>query len=154
MSCGEYSLLGVPSCKTLLTNFKLLICALGTLATEFGPTSPSHGEEHDLKASDRRRVVQAQQYFIASQKRLGVCLGQRGILEAQCFFYCGVYLSTIMQPEAAWSMFLQALACCQGFRCLAEAGLDVGSSSPPEHELYSTNIAEESTYWTCLKSEM
>ncbi|KAG4439842.1 hypothetical protein IFR05_004691 [Cadophora sp. M221] len=132
----------------------LLICALGTLATEFGPTSPTHGEVHDLKASDRRRVAQAQQYFAASQKRLGVCLGKRGILEAQCFFYCGVYLSTMMRPESAWSMFLQALACCQGFRCLAQAGLDVGSSSPPDHVLDSIAVAEESTYWTCLKSEI
>ncbi|KAL5329048.1 hypothetical protein ACEPPN_002557 [Leptodophora sp. 'Broadleaf-Isolate-01'] len=88
----------------------LLICALGILATEFGPTSPSHGEEHDLKASDRRRVAQAQQYFAASQKRLGVCLGKRG--------------------------------------------LDVGSSSPPDRELDSVAVAEESTYWTCLKSEI
>ncbi|KAH7342785.1 hypothetical protein BKA65DRAFT_537985 [Rhexocercosporidium sp. MPI-PUGE-AT-0058] len=132
----------------------LLICALGTLATEFGSTSPCLGEEHDLKASDRRRVAQAQQYFAASQKRLGVCLGKRGILEAQCFFYCGVYLSTMMQPEAAWSMFLQALTCCQGFRCLVEAGLDAGYSSPPELELDSLAVAEESTYWTCLKSEI
>ncbi|KAG4422949.1 hypothetical protein IFR04_003861 [Cadophora malorum] len=132
----------------------LLVCALGTLATEFGPASPGQVEERDLKASDRRRVAQAQPYFAAAQKRLGVCLGRRGILEAQCFFYCGVYLSTMMQPEAAWSMFLQALACCQGFRCLAEAGLDIGSSSPPDYELDSVTVAEESTYWTCLKSEI
>lgn len=130
---------------------KLLICALGTLSAGFGPCTPIN---EDAKESDRDRVVKARQYFSSAQKRLGVCLGKRGVLEAQCFFYCGVYHATIMQPDAAWSMFLQALACCQSFSCLYQTGPEEHSPLASEPALTSTAMSEECTYWTCLKSEL
>lgn len=112
-----------------------------------------HQDDHISKEDTLRDKAQAQYYFVAAQKRLTACLGKRGILEAQCFFYSGVYLATIMQPAAAWSMFLQAKASCQSFGWFTEVlsrEEDPGSASKRN----KTWVAEECTYWTCWKSEM
>ena len=139
-----------------LINKQLLICALGSLATDFGPPTRDEdggsGETDDQEA--KKCIAEAQQYFAAAQKRVGICLGKLGILEAQCFFYCGVYHVTMMQPEAAWTMFLQALASCQNFQCLTPTESEDNHSPEVEFEGNSLAVAEECTYWTCLKSEL
>jgi hypothetical protein len=119
----------------------LLIYALGSIASPFNSSwSP------DLTSLGR-----ANSYFNASQKRIGTLLGRGGVLEAQCFFFSGVYLMSALQPIHAWRHFVQALACCQEFD-FASQSLAVHSNTisdapkgPP---------AEESVYWTCWKSEL
>jgi hypothetical protein len=119
----------------------LLIYALGSIASSFDGTS-------SCKSSNLRR---ANSYFNASQKRIGPLLERGGVLEAQCFFFSGVYLMCVFQPVHAWRLFVQALACCQEFDFAAqsfEVSLNTtsrASKGPPE---------EESVYWTCWKSEL
>jgi hypothetical protein len=137
--------------KSFDMNWQLLICALGTISTDFGRESGLVGSASFDGGS--RPNLQAQQYFSAAQKRLTSCLGRRGILEAQCFFYSGVYLATTLQPEAAWSMFLQAKTCCQSFGYFTQdrPRAEDFDSVLTRNESW---VAEECTYWTCLKSEM
>lgn len=118
----------------------LIIYALGTIASCFGNSSSSPAN-----------LGRATSYFNASQKRIGTLLGRGGTLEAQCFFFSGVFLMSAMQPIHAWRNFVQALACCQEFE-FAKQSLSSESSS----NLESTGgpTAEESVYWTCWKSEL
>ena len=118
----------------------LLVYALGSIASSFNNAS----------LSDSTSLSRANAYFNTSQKRIGTMLGRGGILEAQCFFFSGVYLMSVLQPIHAWRCFVQALACCQEFD-FATQSFGIGSNtttgtsrSPP---------AEESVYWTCWKSE-
>lgn len=76
---------------------------------------------------------------------MGMLLCGSSVIEAQCFFLAGVYLMATLRPFEAWKMFVQALACCQGFY------------SPPhssENELPEERHLQESVYWTCFKSEL
>ncbi|RDW75745.1 hypothetical protein BP5796_06566 [Coleophoma crateriformis] len=130
----------------------LLVCALGTISSDFGENTEDE-EQLLAREEETHRLAKAEHYFSAAQKRIGVCLGKRGLLEAQCFFYAGVYLATTMRLEAAWSLFLQAKVACQDFRCLSRI------DSPTEvlesnSEVQDSLLAEECTYWTCLKSEL
>jgi hypothetical protein len=71
-------------------------------------------------------------------------LVRNGLIEAQCFFFAGVYLMTTLRPILAWKMFVQGLACCQG---LQTRNID-----------YARSAAEwnprQRIYWTCFKSEL
>lgn len=93
----------------------------------------------------------AQEYFEAAQMRLGVLQHSHGVLEAQCFFYSGVYLMTIFQPMRAWRSFVQAAAISQSFDF---------SWTPWERDpniddsLRNERASVESTYWASLKSEL
>ncbi len=73
-------------------------------------------------------------------------LCRSGVIDAQCFFLGGVYLMTTLRPVEAWKMFVQALACCQGFSMdqprADGARFDEGSN--PRGRIY----------WTCFKSEL
>lgn len=73
---------------------------------------------------------------------MGQLLCRSGPVEAQIFFLSGVYLMTTMRPFEAWRMFLQALACCQGFVTSSGVAQDKAS------ELH------DSIYWTAFKSEL
>jgi hypothetical protein len=121
----------------------LLVCALGSIASSFDGSS--------VTGVDMRSMAVAQSYFNAAQKRIGTITGTGGVLEAQCFFYSGVYLMSKLQPIKAWRLFTQALACCQEFSCAnsSYAGSSGGVSSVgrglPE---------EECVYWSCWKSEI
>ncbi|KAH6684800.1 hypothetical protein B0J14DRAFT_527760 [Halenospora varia] len=118
----------------------LLIYALGSIASSFS-----------MSSSDSTNIARANSYFNASQKRIGTLLGKGGVIEAQCFFFSGVYLMSALQPIHAWRHFVQALACCQEFDfamqslSLERKTISESSSGPP---------AEESVYWTCWKSEI
>lgn len=76
---------------------------------------------------------------------MGMLLCRSGVIEAQCFFLAGVYLMSTLRPIEAWKMFVQALACCQGFHNY-QPTLDVHHDGV--HQL------EQSIYWTCFKSEL
>ena len=120
----------------------LVVCALGSIASSFD-TNPG--------SSQRQLSTVSDSYFNAAQKRLGMIIGSGGVLEAQCFFYSGVYLMSKLQPLKAWRLFCQALACCQDFSCADPSYQDhlsrvpTGSRSLP---------AEECVYWSCWKSEL
>ena len=66
---------------------------------------------------------EAEAYFLAAQKRMGMLLCRSGVIDAQCFFLAGVYLMTTLRPVQAWKMFVQALACCQGFLVPVESAI-------------------------------
>lgn len=103
-----------------------------------------------VPSSDAHAMAAAQSYFNASLKRLGTLMGSGGVLQAQCFFYSGVYLMSKLQPVKAWRLFSQALACCQEFHCAnpsyAGSPVDIFSDS-------QGLPAEERVYWSCWKSE-
>lgn len=121
----------------------LLVCALGTLAT---PLGPSPGTTPGTAAHSN-----AHSYFLAAQKRLGPCLVEGGLIQAQCLFLAGVYLMTIFKPVEAWRMFSQALACCQNFGFLndGESG-EYGINGTSWSE---TMVSEQAIYWSAWKSE-
>ncbi|KAL4926644.1 uncharacterized protein BDV17DRAFT_293436 [Aspergillus undulatus] len=115
----------------------LLVCANGAITRPFCSASLSSDE---LQASTGRAL------FAAAQKRMGMVLDSAGVVEAQCLFFVGVYLMSFQRPYDAWRSFLQGLAVCQNFRFMdpgySTAGLGGTGAS-----------AEESTYWSCWKSE-
>jgi len=96
-------------------------------------------------------MATAQSYFNAAQKRIGAVLGNGGVLEAQCFFYCGVYQMTKLQPLRAWRFFVQALACCQEFECAKPA---YAASETRVFTPQQGLPAEDCIYWSCWKSEL
>jgi hypothetical protein len=73
-------------------------------------------------------------------------LCRSGVIEAQCFFLAGVYLMSTLRPIEAWKMFVQALACCQGFHRYQRT-LD-------DTQYEGIHQLEQSIYWTCFKSEL
>jgi hypothetical protein len=120
---------------------QLLIYAHGSLAGGAEPRPPSDASE----ARQGAHFKQAESFFSAAQRRLGLLLCRSGVLEAQCFFLAGVYLMSTVRPLEAWKMFVQALACCQSFytgQTMARA------ETEPDRRL------RESIYWTCFKSEL
>ena len=121
----------------------LLVCALGSIASSFDGTS--------VAGADPRSLAVAQSYFNAAQKRIGTITGTGGILEAQCFFYSGVYLMSKLQPIKAWRFFTQALACCQEFSC---ANSSYHRSSSIVTSVRRGLPEEECVYWSCWKSEI
>lgn len=120
---------------------QLLIYAHGSVVRAFDST-------HQPDASSFRtspQFKQAQSYFTAAQKRMGLLLCRTGVLEAQCFFLAGVYLMATLRPLEAWKMFVQALACCQAFYT---------TKSSPRGDQEGEQRLRESIYWTCFKSEL
>lgn len=120
----------------------LLVCAIGAITASFGTFE-------SLQASPQPTAV-AESYFSAAQRRIGTIGGDGGVLEAQCYFYSGVYLMTILQPLKAWRCFTQALACCQDFACANQYYPSMPVQPPPMERSLST---EECVYWSCWKTE-
>ncbi|KAL1974323.1 hypothetical protein VTN31DRAFT_4527 [Thermomyces dupontii] len=125
----------------------LLLCALGSIAEAF---HDKH-ESTSLIARSSPSFALARAFFEAAQKRIGLLLRGGGVLEAQCFFYCGVYLMTIMRPMEAWRYFVQAAAITQGF--------DFPRKTMTPEMMADLNARkqwaqQESMYWTCFKSEL
>lgn len=125
----------------------LLICALGSIAESF---NDRHGST-SIHSRASPNFTLARAFFEAAQKRIGLLLRGGGTIEAQCFFYSGVYLMTLQQPMDAWRHFVQAGAISQGFdfprKSLEPEAL---STSDSRRE----RAAQESMYWTCFKSEL
>ncbi|CAK7210466.1 Zcf27p [Sporothrix bragantina] len=142
----------------------LLIYALGTVCTMFG--RDYSGEV--VRPSDFRQSAgfhEAEAYFLAAQKRMGMLLCRSGVIDAQCFFLAGVYLMTTLRPVEAWKMFVQALACCQGFLVPIESAITAaaaaggGGAAMTSPSAASTTTEDGSNpkrriYWACYKSEL
>jgi hypothetical protein len=127
--------------KLTVHTAQLLIYAHGSVATSFIHAEP---EEAPSEFRQSPAFLQAESYFLAAQKRMGMLLSRSSIIEAQCFFLAGVYLMTTLRPFEAWRMFVQALACCQvlSMDLRSEDGSDAESN--PKRRIY----------WTCFKSEL
>jgi hypothetical protein len=119
----------------------LLIYALGSIAAPYEKSSSAMS----LNFHQSLEFGQADSFFFAAQKRMGMLLCRSGVIEAQCFFLAGVYLMSTIRPIEAWKMFVQALACCQGFH---------DHRRPFDPELEDERQLEQSIYWTCFKSEL
>ncbi|KAF9885026.1 hypothetical protein FE257_000849 [Aspergillus nanangensis] len=131
--------IGWDAMSCLLNTHQLLIYAHGLIATPFtmdrqGTSSSSFRQSKEF--------LQAESYFRSAQMRMGMLLCKSGTIEAQCFFLAGVYLMSTLRPVGAWRMFVQALACCQGFFIHQTSDYD---------EDWDT---KQRIYWTCLKSEL
>lgn len=120
----------------------LIVCALGSIELSFEPNSGSY---------ESPMAAVADSYFNAAQRRLGIFIGNGGVLEAQCFFYSGVYLMNKLQPLGAWRLFCQALACCQEFACAHPSYQERLTRIPSASQVLP---AEECVYWCCWKSEL
>ncbi|KAF6807950.1 C6 zinc finger domain-containing protein [Colletotrichum musicola] len=125
----------------------LLIFALGSIATPFGPS-------HDTMPGTAAHA-NAHSFFQAAQKRLGVLLSSDDIIAAQCLFLSGVYMMCMFQPVKAWRYFVQALASCQQFSFLSpeaqqryHSSVDAGRESN-----YSIDTLQQAVYWSSWKSE-
>lgn len=119
----------------------LLVYAHGCLTFSDHPRSQS--ESSDVRRT--RDFQNAEAYFEAALKRMGVLFYDCTLIQAQCFFLAGVYLMATLRPLAAWKMFAQALTCCQTFVPDAK---DTNLSIDRQLELY------KSIYWACFKSEL
>ena len=118
----------------------LLVWALGAISNPFSDPRPYEPGSLELGAS----------LFSAATKRLGIVLAESSILSAQCFFYAGVYLMSILQPVPAWRHFLQALAFCQEFDFAIQASQSTQSLTSPSE----SSPTEQRLYWSCWKSEV
>ena len=133
-------------------NGQLLVCALGTISDEFPPKTPSSSSQSCKDIEDHQL---AEDWFAASQKRFEPLLSHGvGSLEAQCFFFSAVYIMHTFRPFSALPLFLQALACCQTFKCLSDSSAKVSSISHDSSMDGQVWRSEESMYWTCFKSEL
>lgn len=126
-----------------------MIFAHGSITTAF----TGDGESNEMGPGDSRQdfrdsatFVQAESYFLAAQKRMGMLLCGSSVIDAQCFFLAGVYLMATLRPVEAWKMFVQAMACCQGFS-ISQQPTD--GSAPDDGSNPKRRI-----YWTCFKSEL
>ncbi|KAH7368176.1 C6 zinc finger domain-containing protein [Plectosphaerella cucumerina] len=127
----------------------LLICALGSIATPFGPSyetmpgTPAYGS--------------AMSFFHAAQKRIGTLLCLDDILAPQCLFLSGVFMMCIFQPTKAWRYFVQALAHCQQLRFLSQeqqhlaAAVEQAGATPRGHHEFDS--LHQAVYWSAWKSE-
>ncbi|EEY23480.1 C6 zinc finger domain-containing protein [Verticillium alfalfae VaMs.102] len=125
----------------------LLVCALGSLSTSFGP---SHDAMPGTIAYNN-----AMAFFQAAQKRLGLLISSDELIGPQCLFLAGVFMMCVFQPLKAWRYFLQALAGCQQLPFLAQEnqekyhGISDGSH-PQDHAI---DTLQQAVYWSAWKSE-
>jgi hypothetical protein len=143
---------------------QLLVCAVGAISRPMKDVAVDGGPS----ASDR--LAQADVYFQASQRRMGMLLHENSLLATQCSFLTGVYLMSTMRILAAWKSFAQASTQLQGYLMSTgrtEQRSVSGRSSFPIHWYKSHHVSridnhpdqsvravEESLYWSCLKSEL
>ncbi|CAM1502766.1 Fc.00g075420.m01.CDS01 [Cosmosporella sp. VM-42] len=126
----------------------LVICALGRIATPFGPSL-------DTKP-DKAAYTESQVFFQAAQKRIGTLLCQPDIIGPQCLFLSGVYLMCVYQPIYAWRLFSQALAACQHLPFLRRAQNTMASVpgfSADSMEMGDHDTQQQAVYWSAWKSE-
>lgn len=129
---------------------QLVLCAVGIMSMSF--SSNRDGQPPGSQDSEGYRLGEA--WFQASQMRIGMLLSSGGgLLEAQCFFFSGVYLMHVLRPVAAWSLFLQALASCQTYPCASNEDEEYYTIKPPEDREQQFRT-QESMYWTCFKTEL
>ncbi|GAO13738.1 uncharacterized protein UV8b_01618 [Ustilaginoidea virens] len=125
----------------------MVICALGCIATPFGPSPETR--------IGTQAYADSQVFFQAAQKRIGIMLARSDIVGAQCLFLSGVYMMMVFQPIYAWRFFSQALAACQHFPFLAKAqDMPTGTpGSPAPACMGRQDTQEQALYWSAWKSE-
>lgn len=125
----------------------MIVCALGCIATPFGPSSETKPGSQAYSDS--------QVFFHAAQKRIGILLVRSDIIGAQCLFLSGVYAMMVMQPVYSWRFFSQALAACQHFPFLTRAQTISAESqtSSDSIEMGHQDTQEQAVYWSAWKSE-
>ncbi|KAK1254544.1 hypothetical protein MKX08_008539 [Trichoderma sp. CBMAI-0020] len=121
----------------------LIICALGCIATPFGPSGETK--------LGTQTYTDSQIFFQAAQKRIGILLVRSDIVGAQCLFLSGIYLMMVFQPVYAWRFFSQALAACQHFPFLARA--QNRAAALDSMEMGRQDTQEQAVYWSAWKSE-
>lgn len=144
--------------RLLTPYFQLLVCAISTLSASLSDElSPGVSKQKD-------KLVTAEAYFTASQRRLGMLCHENSFIGAQCSFLSAVYLMSTLRILAAWKCFVQAGSQClvwltsQG-RMTQGSKLNAADSSDDnmpwqQNESERAHHIEESLYWSCLKSEM
>ncbi|KAH7329463.1 hypothetical protein B0I35DRAFT_404682 [Stachybotrys elegans] len=124
----------------------LLICALGSIATPFGPS-------YDVMPGTTA-YSNALSFFQAAQKRLGTLLCSDDILASQCLFLSGVFLMCVFQDRKAWRYFIQALAHCQQLSFLSPGSQKQYFSSLDDGtETHDFDWLHQAIYWSSWKSE-
>ncbi|KAL2846896.1 C6 zinc finger domain protein [Aspergillus pseudoustus] len=128
----------------------LLVLSLGATATAFDC----------LDGNDADSMPLARSFYRAAQKRLGLTMeGPGRVLEAQCYFLSGVNAMTFFLRDAAWKLFLHAVACCQSFQFLRAPKLNdidtlVSLEPVVDHIGQQQSLtAEQAIYWSSWKSE-
>ncbi|KXJ88024.1 hypothetical protein Micbo1qcDRAFT_151535 [Microdochium bolleyi] len=117
----------------------LLVCALGSISTPFGPSPET--------MPGTPTYAHAQAYFQAAQKRLGLLMASDDIVAPQCFFLAGVFMMCTFQPVRAWRLFVQAVVACQQFEFLADWSGCGFEGRGGDHSL------QQAVYWSAWKSE-
>lgn len=134
-------------CLLIVMSPQLLVCAVSSIS------APLDQEREPGPSMNRERLAMAESYFQASQRRIGMLYHQTSLVVAQCSFLTGVYLMSTMQILPAWKCFVQA-----GTQCLVwltSNGRMKGTNNRiPVEDGSRANYAEESLYWSCLKSEL
>ncbi|KAH6663562.1 C6 zinc finger domain-containing protein [Plectosphaerella plurivora] len=123
----------------------LIICALGSIATPFGPSYET--------MPGTSAYSSAMSFFHAAQKRIGTLLYLDDILAPQCLFLSGVFMMCIFQQTKAWRYFVQALAHCQQLGFLSQehaADADQQGATPRGHD---SDSLHQAIYWSAWKSE-
>ncbi|KAJ4265973.1 Zcf27p [Fusarium torreyae] len=78
----------------------LLVCANGAIARPL----------HEALPLSNPDVQAAITLFDAAQRRLGADLTSMGLIRAQCAFFSGVLLMSLLRPVEAWTTFVHGLA--------------------------------------------
>ncbi|KAH8646911.1 hypothetical protein BX600DRAFT_477110 [Xylariales sp. PMI_506] len=127
----------------------LLICAVGSVSTPFGPS--------DSTCPGETAYTDSQALFRAAERRLGELMTSRDLIAAQCFFLAGVYMMCMLEQKKAWRFFLQALAACQELPAISSrASANTSFGRQINDSQYCRNkfdIICEANYWSAWKSE-
>ncbi|KAJ5438904.1 uncharacterized protein N7458_009902 [Penicillium daleae] len=134
-----------------------LVCALGHLATPFGPCSDI---QEKSTGPNTAVYAEAEALFHEAQCRMGALLVNNDadhLVVPQCLILFGLYMMCVFRPFQAWQFFVQALAACQQFGFLRNMYNNEEISSLHEHEIETriteSDSQEQAVYWTAWKSE-
>lgn len=146
---------------------QLLVFALGSISS---PADQSSAGRRVDTPREHPGFRAGEQYFWASQSRIGGLYCESHLISAQCAFFSAVYLSFTMRTLAAWKAFAQA-----GTHCLAyirtqglmhqssnayqsgcansDAGTTTTSPGASYWETTEQRFRDDSLYWVILKGE-
>jgi hypothetical protein len=129
----------------MLTNYKLIACALGCIAAPFQPYDA--GRSPSSPAPNPAPKEASTPYYLAAKKRLSLI--EPSLLSVQCHFLCGVLEMYCLKAMPAWHFFNQA--CVQLQNLLWITGHT--QSSYDQHIIRENRRLEQRLYWSCMKSE-
>lgn len=150
----------------LLTVIQLLVLAISSMSISLADSSSIR---HISLGRNERAFEEAELFFEASQRRIGILYCENSLISTQCAFLTGVYLMHTLRIMAAWKSFVQAGTQCLAYltsRRLMNIQVEYGGSrGKPVSEYDSTRnpnsepssklrVLEDGLYWSCLKSEV